>query len=194
MPFDYSTPPPQSALNLIPAKTITLVRMSVNAGGAGEGGMLTPSKDGACELLRCSLVVLDGPHAKRKVFGQHIVEGPDEKYEEQKWRSVKLLRRVLKSAFNLSANDPSPEAKAKLNVDFSAFDGLVFYARIGIELGNGDWPAKNVLAGTVTRNESDWPGPIEQSLRDAHPPVPPSSPAPAPVSPAAIARPAWAQE
>ena len=31
-PFDYSTPPPQSALNLIPGKTIARVRMSVNAG------------------------------------------------------------------------------------------------------------------------------------------------------------------
>jgi hypothetical protein len=79
MPFDYSTPPPQSALNLIPAKRIERVRMSVNAGGSGEGGMLTPSKDGACDLLRYSLVVLDGPNAKRKIFGQHIVEGPDEK-------------------------------------------------------------------------------------------------------------------
>jgi hypothetical protein len=105
-----------------------------------------------------------------------------------------LLRRVLESAFNLSANDPSAEAKAKLNVEYSAFDGIVFYARIGIEPGNGDWPAKNVLAGTVTRNESDWPGPIEQPSRDSssQPPVSPAS-AP-PVSPAAIARPAWAEE
>ena len=191
-PFDYSTPPPQSALNLIPAKTIAPVRMSVNAGGSGEGGMLTPSKDGACELLRYSLVVLDGPHAKRKIFGQHIVEGPDDKYEEQKWRSVKLLRRVLESALNLSANDPSAEAKAKLNVDYAAFDGLTFYARLGIEPGNGDWPAKNVLSGAVTRNEGDWPGPIEQPPRDP-PPVPPSSLSP-PVAPAPIPRPPWAQE
>ena len=36
-PFDYSTPPPQSALNLIPAKTIALVRMSVNAGMRRRG-------------------------------------------------------------------------------------------------------------------------------------------------------------
>ena len=194
-PFDYSTPPPQSALNLIPAKTVALVRMTINAGGSGEGGMLTPSKDGACDLLRYSLIVLDGPHAKRKIFGQHIVEGPDEKYEEQKWRSVKLLRRVLEFAFNLSANDPSPEAKAKLNVEYSAFDGLVFYARLGIEPGNGDWPAKNVLAGTVTRNESDWPGPVEQAPRPSGSEAP-GRPAP-PVSngsPVPIARPAWADE
>jgi hypothetical protein len=190
-PFDYSTPPPQTALNLIPAKTIARVRMNVTAGGSGEDFMLTPSKDGACELLRYSLVVLGGEYDKRRIFGQHIVEGPDDKYEDQKWRSRKMLRRVLESAFNLAGNDTSPEAKEKLNVGYAAFDGLVFYARIGIEPGNGDWPAKNVLAGAVTRNEGDWPGPIEQTSRANRSEASPS-PSP-PVSPAAIARPSWAE-
>ena len=40
----------------------------------------------------------------------------------------------------------SAEAKAKRTVGDAAFDGLVFYARIGIEPGDGDWPPKNVLS------------------------------------------------
>jgi len=193
--FDYSTPPPQSALNLIPGKTIALVRMTINAGGAGEDGMRTHSKNGACELLAYSLVVLAGAHAKRKILGQFIVDGALDKYEDQIWRSRKTLKRILDSAFNLAANDMSAEAKAKRTVGDAAFDGLVFYGRIGIEPGDGDWPPKNVLAGVVTRNETDWPGPVEQTARpngdespgSASPPVSPGSPAPIP-------RPKWAPE
>jgi hypothetical protein len=192
-PFDYSAPPPQSALNLIPGKTIARARMTIKAGGVGEDGMLTVSQSGSgCEMLAYVLTVLDGPYAKRKVFGQFI-EGPLEKYEDQFWRSVRMRKRILESAYNLDPRDPTPETKAKLNVSYAGFDGLVFYARIGIEPGNGDWPAKNTLAGTVTKNESDWPGPIEQPARDPSSPPPVSPSSPAPVSPAAIARPAWAE-
>ena len=37
-PFDYSTPPPQTALNLIPAKAIMPVIMNIKPGGSGEDG------------------------------------------------------------------------------------------------------------------------------------------------------------
>ena len=114
-PFDYSTPPPQRALNLIPEKTITRVRMTINAGGVGEDGMLTLSKKG-CEMLSYVLVVTAGEHAKRKILGQFIVDGPADKYEDQIWRSRKTLRRILNSAFNLDSNDMSAEAKAKRTV------------------------------------------------------------------------------
>jgi hypothetical protein len=195
MPFDYSTPPPQSALNLIPGKTITLVRMTVNAGGVGDDGAWTHSKNGSCELLSYSLAVLDGAHAKRKILGQFIVDGPLDKYEEQIWRSRKTLKRILDSAFNLDPNDMGTEAKAKRTVGDAAFDGLVFYARSGIEPGSGDWPPKNILAGTVTRNEADWPGPIEQTPRanGSEAPARPSPPV-SPAAPAPIARPNWVPE
>jgi hypothetical protein len=193
-PFDYSVPPPQAALNLIPAKTIARLRMDINAGGVGEDGMLTLSKSGSgCEMLSYTLTVLDGPHAKRKIFGQFI-EGPRDRYEDQFWRAVRMRKRILESAYNLDPRDTKPETKAKLNVSYAGFDGRVFYGRVGIEPGNGDWPAKNVLAGTVTRNEGDWPGPIEQPPPDSSPPVSPSSPSQPSASPAAIERPAWARE
>jgi hypothetical protein len=193
-PFDYSTPPPQSALNLIPEKTIELVRMIINAGGAGEDGVWTHSKNGACELLSYSLTVLAGAHAKRKIPGQFIVGGPPDKYEDKIWRSRKTLKRILDSAFNLDPSDMSAEAHAMRTVSDAAFDGLVFYARIGIEPGTGDWPPKNVLAGVVTRNENDWPGPVEQTPRPDGGGSPSASPSSQPVSPAPIARPSWAEE
>jgi hypothetical protein len=196
-PFDYSTPPPQTALNLIPAKTIVLACMTINPGGAGEDGMLTHSKTGTCELLSYSLTVRAGEYAKRKILGQFIVGGPPDKYEDQTWRSRRTLKRILDASFNLDPSAMSPEAKAKRNVDFVAFDGLVFHARIAIEPGNGDWPAKNILAGTVTRNEGDWPGPIEQTPRPngSEASSTPGRPSPpdSPVSPAPIARPSWAE-
>jgi hypothetical protein len=188
MPFDYSTPPPQTALNLIPAKTIIPVIMTIKPGDSGEDGWLTQSKSGECQMLAFSLTGLSGQHAKRKIFGQLIVEGAEEKYGELIWRSRKLLKRILDSAFNLDPNDKSAEAKAKLNVGYDAFDNLKFYARIGIDVGNGDWPAKNTLTGTVTRNEPEWPGPVEQDPREnGEAPQPPVSSTPA------IARPAWAE-
>jgi hypothetical protein len=188
MPFDYSTPPPATAMNLIPAKTIALVRMTVNAGNAGESGMLTHAKSGLCDMLAYSLVVIAGPHAKRKIHGQFIVESADSKYEDQIWRSRRVLKRILDSAFNLDPNDMSPEAKAKRTVGDEAFDGLMFYARIGIEAASVDWPAKNTLSGVVTLNESDWPGLVEQAWSEAH------SLVSSPVSSTPTTRPRWADE
>ena len=139
-------------------------------------------------MLVFTLTGLSGEHAKRKIFGQLIVGGAPEKYDELIWRSRKLLKRILDSAFNLDPNDKSPEAKAKLNAGYDAFDGLKFYARIGVDMGNADWPAKNTITGTVTNNEPEWPGPIEQASRqDREPSSPPVSSTPA------IARPAWAE-
>jgi hypothetical protein len=186
--FDYSTPPPTKALNLIPAKTVALVRMDIIAGGIGEEGMLTRSKSGACDLLSYSMTVLTGAYAKRKLFGQFIVESENDKYGDQIWRSRKMLRRILLSAFNLDPNDVSSEARAKLKVDYEAFNWLAFYARVGIEPERDTFPAKNILAGTVTRNEVDWPGPIKQ---DPDEDESPASDLPPAASPAPIPPPPW---
>jgi hypothetical protein len=198
MPFDYSTPPPASALNLIPKDTVALVQLSINAGGVGEDGMLTSSRDGACSMLAYSAAVIDGPYAGRKIFGQWIVEGAPEKYEENVWRSRKVLKRILLSAFNFSSSDNSPEVKARLTVGYQAFHGLKFIARIGIEKGNDVWPDKNSVIGAVTRDQRDWPGPVPEAppFNGGGPsPSPVASPAGAsPASPAPIARPPWAQE
>jgi hypothetical protein len=115
-PFDYSTPPPASALNLIPRKTVALVRMSVNAGGVGEDGMLSHSKSGTCDLLSYSLTILAGQYEKRKVCGQFIAEPEDDKYGDQVWRGRKMRKKILQSAFNLDSNDVSSEAKATLTI------------------------------------------------------------------------------
>ena len=106
-----------------PRKDNRRVRMTINAGGVGEDGMLTLVKKG-CEMLSYVLVVIAGPHAKRKIHGQFIVDSTADKYEDQIWRSRRTLRRILKSAFNLDPNDISAEAKAKRTVGDEAFDDL----------------------------------------------------------------------
>ena len=68
MAFDYTDAPEQRGTELIPADTVATVQVTIRPGGAGEGGLLKRSKDGGCEMIDAEFVVVDGPHAKRKLW------------------------------------------------------------------------------------------------------------------------------
>ena len=68
-------PPNSGVPNSIPDDTVATVQVTIRPGGAGEGGLLKRSKDGGCEMLDLEFVVVDGPHAKRKLWERMIVSG-----------------------------------------------------------------------------------------------------------------------
>jgi hypothetical protein len=173
---------------LIPDKAIALVRMSVKAGGVGEDFALTISSKGDSKHLACSFTVIAGDYAKRKIFDQFTVEGSPDKHGPIISKSIKTLKQILNSAHNLDPSDTSPEAKAKRDTGYMTFDGLVFWARIGIKPEDGPYEARNLIAGAVMRGQPDWPGPIDPTSQPANGgATPPAAP------PASIPRPSWAQ-
>lgn len=193
MPYDYSEAPPR----LIPAGTEAAVQIRIRAGSVGEDGMLTRSKDGACEMLSVEFAVLEGEYQRRKFLGNLVLAGTTDGHAKAAETNRGLLRTVLESSRGIKPNDMSAQARAARTASLREFDNIIFIGKIGIEKGkpkndgSGEsWPDKNVVAGAVTPGEKNW-HPVEQP-----PPwnggsgggasTPPASPAPG------IAKPSWA--
>jgi hypothetical protein len=195
MPYDYTdAPPPQ--FEPIPHGTIATVVLHIRAGGAGEDGMLKRSRDGACEMLDCELVVADGLYKGRKFWERWILEGTTPGHAKSIDINRGTLKAIIDSAFGLKPDDLSPQARAARTVSLKQFEGMTFVGKIGVEQGkekndgSGEkWPDKNILAGVVTPDRKEW-HPVEQP-----PPFngggAPSAATP-PSSAPPIARPGWA--
>jgi hypothetical protein len=191
MPFDYTDAPEQRGDELIPANTVATVQMKIRPGNAGEGGLLTRSKDGGCEMLDCELIVVDGPHTKRKLWERYVLNGTTRGHEEAANISRGKLRAVLESARGVKPDDMSEEARKARTAELSDFDGLRFIARIGIEKGKPrndgtgeNYPDRNVITTIITPDKKNWRT-VEQA--------PPSRSSDSGVAvPAPITRPTWA--
>jgi hypothetical protein len=190
--FDYSDAPDQRGDDLIPAGTVATLQMKIRPGNAGEGGLLTHSKNGECEMLDLEFTVVDGPHTKRKVWANWVLSGTTAGHETAAEISRGRLRAVLESARGVKPDDMSDEARKKRTAELSDFDGMRFVARIGIEKGkakdNGtgeNYPDRNTIAMIITPDKKGWHT-VEQA------PPGPKSPGPA-GAPATISKPAWAK-
>jgi hypothetical protein len=187
MTYDYSDAPPQREFDLIPHGTVATVQMTVRPGGAGEGGLLTRSKDGGCEMLDTEITVVDGEYSRRKFWERFVLEGTTDGHAKAAEISRSRLRAILESARGIKPDETSPQARAARTVALADFDGMRFLARIGIEKGRENkaagenYPDHNVLLAIITPDRRDWHA-VEQ-------PTTPSSAVPAP---AAISKPAWA--
>jgi hypothetical protein len=192
MVFDYTDAPEQRGDGPIPDGTVATVQLTIRPGGAGENGLLKRSQDGGCEMLDCELVVVDGPHAKRKLWERMIVSGTTDGHAKAVEISRGKLRAILESARGVKPNDTSPEARKARTAELSDFDGLCFIVRIGIEKGRpkndgsgGNYPDRNVIAAVITPDRKDWHK-VEQVPR----PTSPAAGDTAVVVP--ISKPAWA--
>jgi hypothetical protein len=196
MPFDYTDAPPPS-FDLIPDGTVAGVSIHIRAGNVGEDGMLTRSASGEGEMLNLELTVLDGPSKSRKFWHNLLLVGTTDGQKKMAAGNLGVLKAILDSALGLKPNDVSAEARAARTVSVKWFDGKSFIAKIGIEAGgpkkdgSGNYPDKNILAGVITPDKTDW-HPVEQP--------PPfnggggSAAAPTPSAPAApVERPDWAR-
>jgi hypothetical protein len=157
MPRDFTDVPSQ----LIPEGTIATVSMHILTGNVGEDGMLTRSKDGACELLHSEFTLVDGPCKDRRFWQHMVVEGTTDGQKQMAVRNLGVLKAILDSALNLQPKDESAEARKARTVSYKWFEGKSFIAKIGIEEGSGGYPDKNILAGVITPDKKDY-HPVEQ--------------------------------
>jgi hypothetical protein len=194
MPFDYTDAPPPS-FDLIPDGTVATVSIHVRPGNVGEDGLLKRSAAGDCEMLDLEFTILDGTYKGRKFWNNLLLVGTTDGQKKMAAGNLGVLKAILDSALGLMPKDVSAEARAARTVSVKWFDGKSFIARIGEEKGGprkdgGNYPDKNVLAGVITKDKSEW-HPIEQpppfNGGSGAQPAAPSAPA------AAVARPGWAQ-
>jgi hypothetical protein len=169
MSYDYSNaPPPRDDLAPIPVGTVATVSLHIDPGNAGEGNLLTRSRDGGCEMLAVAFTVVDGPHKGRKFWERMILAGTTDGHAQAADISRGKLKAILDSTLGLKPDDMSDAAHTARTVDLKAFEGATFAAKIGIEKGglkdNGSgerWPDKNVLATIITPGMKEW-APIGQ--------------------------------
>jgi len=205
MPYDYSGAPPPRGFDLIPAGTVATVVMRIRPGGVGEDGQLTRSKEGDCEMLNVEYTVVDGPHARRKIFENQIVNGTTQGQRDIAQHYYGVRRQILESAHNIKQGDKGPQALAAYQADLKDFDGLTFPVKIGVEKGkpNKNRPGenyedRNIIAAVITPERKEY-RPVVQTPPfngggaggSATPPAP-SGPSSPPTNPP-IEPPPWAR-
>jgi len=204
MLYDYSSAPPPRDLELIPIGTVASVQLRIRPGGAGEGGLLKRSKDGACEMLDLECVLVDGPYARRKFWTNLVLEGTTPGHAQAVEISRGVLRGILESARGIKPDDLSDQARVRRTADLKDFDKIIFVARIGIEKGkprndgSGEsYPDKNVIAGIITPDKKDWhpvdqPPPFNGGSGAGATVAPSPSPDPAAPPTPGVKKPVWA--
>ena len=195
----------QSSYDLIPAKTLAKVRMTLKPGGVDNahlgwtGGYATRNLDTGSAYLSAEFVILDGPFAKRKVWsmiGLHSEKGPE-------WANMgrAFVRALLNSARGIQPQDQSPQAQqARCIQSFADLDGIEFVARIDIDKGQRGGDERNVIRTAIEPNHKDYA--VLMGRVAGRPALPTAangesamvqSPIPPAATPAVSGRPTWAQ-
>ncbi len=199
---DFNDAEEQRSYDIIPKGTIAPVRMTIKPGGYDDpsqgwtGGYATRNATTGSVYVNAEFALLEGPHARRRVWsliGLSSPKGPE-------WGNMgrSFVRGILNSARGLSDKDTSPQAQTARRISgFADLDGIEFLAKIDVGKDqNGD--PKNEIRFAVTHNHRDWeayqqaggqwcPGAPAASATQA------SATQPAAPRPANPNRPAWAQ-
>lgn len=198
---DFNSADNQSSFDLIAAKTLAKVRMTLKPGGFDNphlgwtGGYATRNSATGSAYLSAEFVVLEGPYAKRKVWsliGLHSEKGPE-------WANMgrSFLRAALNSARGIHPDDQTPAAQsARCIQGFVDLDGLEFIARIDIERDQRSGEDRNVVRTVIQPDHPQYSALMGASGFRA--PAAPSGSNPVhgavPAAPAPIpSRPTWAQ-
>jgi len=161
-PFDYNGADPQSAaFDLLPAGVLVRVRLTIRPGGAGPEGWLTQSKTSPAQYLNTESVVLEGPHAKRRIYTRIGIRGKDSAGTDDGYgnRGRALLRGILESARGVQAKDTSDRARAARTIrSYADLNGLEFLGKVGIEKDqkNPSDLGRNVLAAAIGPDHADY--------------------------------------
>ncbi len=151
----------QNGFDLIPAKTVLPLVMSIRPGGAGDNGWLRLSQSTDAEMLDCEFTVESGPYAKRKVWQMFTVSGGklDDKGESIGAKiSRQSLRAILESARGINPDDMSEYACQGRRINgWEDFNGIVFWARIGVEKDKtGHYEDKNKITCVITPDMKEY--------------------------------------
>jgi hypothetical protein len=189
--FDFNNAGGQRSFDIIPANTIVTLQLTIRPGGAGDGGWLRKSADGASEGLDCEFTVVNGEHAKRKLWQLFTLNGTTPRHAEAGEISRNTLRAILESARGIKPGDTSEAAKNARKVSgWGDFDQLRFVARLGVRPPRDGYAAKNTILEVITPERQAWQKPEQISTTPSSGAAPPAPTAPPPAN--AISRPQWA--
>jgi hypothetical protein len=187
---DFNNADPQRQFDVIPADTIVTLQIKVRPGNAGEGGLLTPSKDGSSEGLDLEYTVVDGKYAKRKLFERLTLQGLTQGHAEAARISQSKIRAILECVRGIRPDDKSESAtQARRITGYGELDGMRFIGRVGVEPPRNGYPTKNRIVEVLTPERKDWHH-VEQVAKPTATPATTARPA---STPTAIDRPAWAR-
>jgi hypothetical protein len=197
--FDLNDAGEQRSSDVVPANTICTLQLTIRPGGAGDGGWLKPSADGASEGLDIEFVVVDGQYAKHKFWQRLTLHGTTPGHAEAGGISRNTLRAILESARGTKPDDTSEAAQAARKTSgWADFDGLRFVAQLGVRPPKDGYPAKNTIMKVITPERQVWrkPEQVAKALNGGQTAAatPATAKAAAPPPPAnAIARPQWGE-
>jgi hypothetical protein len=199
---DFNDAEEQREFALIPPKTLAKVIMSIRPGGYDDasqgwtGGYATRSDKTGAVYLNAKFTILEGPYAKRVVFGLiglYSPKGPD-------WTNMgrSFLRAILNSARGIHPADQTPQAQTARRIrGFADLDGVEFVVRIDVEKDqNGE--DKNVVKSAIQPDSKEYAALMGAVSRAPVPTggfgssAPAAHAAPA-AAPAVSTRPTWAQ-
>jgi len=151
-----------AAFDLIPAGTIAKISLTVRPGGAGPEGWLTKSKTSPALYLNTEAVILEGPHARRRIYtrigfkGKSLNERGEDNYAN---RGRAMIRGILESARGIKASDASDTAKAARKIrSLGELSGVDLVVKIGIEKDNDkpEDPGRNTLKAAIGPDHSAY--------------------------------------
>jgi hypothetical protein len=170
--IDLNDAPEQRPDSVIPDGTFCGLKMTIRPGGGNiagcseiDLGLFKQSLTSDVAYLDCQFAVCGGPHKGRTFFQNMTVAGGKvgEDGVSKGWNITKsVLRAMVDSALQLDPKDMSEAAKAKRSLrGFHDFDGIEFFARLGIERGGqtpdgGQYPDKNRIAHIVVPGEPQY--------------------------------------
>lgn len=198
--FDFNNAEKQNTFDLIPAKTICPVCMTIRPGGAGEDGWLKQSQSSDAQMLDCEFTVAEGPYYGRKFWQNMVLSGGklnDRGESIAGGITRSTLRAILESARGINPDDMSAEAMKKRCVNsFEDFQGMTFLVEVKIEKDKtGFYDDKNAIGRVITPNMKEYNN-IQPQAANTGAPVPPpagaSRPAAEPASPTTGPIPSWA--
>src|SRR6516225_4549227 len=156
MTYDFNTASEQRTFDVIPDRTVAVVQLNIRPGDAGEGGLFKRSKNGQAEGLDCELIVVGGPHNKRKFFEWMTISGTSDNHAQAAEITHQKLRAIIESARGIKPTDVSEAAKKARVAEYVEFDGIRFLAQIGVEPAKDQYRAKNFLAQVITPERKEW--------------------------------------
>lgn len=174
MPMDLNDAPEQREFGaVIPDGTFAKLKGHIRPGQHTlpsaeqiDAGLFKASGSSDAVMLDWEFTVLQGPHARQKIWQLTTVAGGslDEKGQSKAGNISKaMFRAMIDSALGLDPKDMSDATKAKRVLrGFSDLDGIEFVARVGIEKGGinnqtgGQYPDKNRIAHVVVPGEPEW--------------------------------------
>lgn len=151
----------QNAFEVIPAGTLVKVRLTIRPGGVGPEGWVTQSRTSDAQYLNTEAVILEGAHAKRRIYTRiglrgKGAQGADDSYGN---RGRSLIRGILESARGIASKDTSDRARAARTIrGYGDLNGMEFLARIGVEKDKTDPrdEGRNVIAAAIGPEHTDY--------------------------------------